>query len=489
MDFLKKSLNAIVHILSKNMTTFLLILIAIFLRFYKLSEFTTFLGDQGRDAIIIKRIVTFQHFPAIGAPTSIGQIFLGPFYYYFIAPFLLLFNFNPVGLTYGVAFLSIVGLIFGYFIISKYLSKPTALVFLSLAVFSHTLIEYSRFSWNPNLLPIFSFLALYFMYLILKRDKLTDFVILGALISFSVQLHYLGIFLFFPLLFTLVYKVILKKNSFNIKNICAGLISCLLCSSPLIIFDLKHQFLNSKNFLNLIFKKEVVVSQGSILIRILNTNKEFYNHVFKLEFSNLIAIIITLLLSFLIFRSKKNSFVVINTVNFLSFIVLFSFLNSSRFPHYYGQVYFSFFLILAVILSSIRIKIKYVMITILIIFYAFFNMKNYGYFIEEGSRQIERAKRIAMTFKGKIDSRSFLVVPEPFTESADPVKYFLEVDGHTALPDDFAGQPDELFLMCHLKDCVISGNPQWQLSAFNNPKIDKIWNIEGIKIYKIVHGK
>ena len=69
----------------------LIILAAAFLRLYRLDEFVTFLGDQGRDAIIIKRILTLEHFPAIGAPSSVGQVYLGPFYYYLMAPFLLLF--------------------------------------------------------------------------------------------------------------------------------------------------------------------------------------------------------------------------------------------------------------------------------------------------------------------------------------------------------------------------------------------------------------
>jgi len=50
-----------------------------FLRFYRLNDFAMFLSDQGRDAIIIKRILTGEHFPAIGAPTSVGQVYLGPF--------------------------------------------------------------------------------------------------------------------------------------------------------------------------------------------------------------------------------------------------------------------------------------------------------------------------------------------------------------------------------------------------------------------------
>ena len=34
-------------------------LIGTFLRFYRLNAFITFLGDQGRDAIVIKRILFF----------------------------------------------------------------------------------------------------------------------------------------------------------------------------------------------------------------------------------------------------------------------------------------------------------------------------------------------------------------------------------------------------------------------------------------------
>src|SRR4030067_1400245 len=107
----------------------LVIMLAIILRFYKFNEFVTFLGDQGRDAIIIKRIVTLEHFPAIGAPSSLGQIFLGPFYYYLIAPFLLFFNLKPVGPAVGVAVFSILGLIASYVVIRKETNYLVALIF------------------------------------------------------------------------------------------------------------------------------------------------------------------------------------------------------------------------------------------------------------------------------------------------------------------------------------------------------------------------
>ncbi len=88
-------MRRILNILSKHWLLVIVIITGVILRFYKLEGFVTFLGDQGRDAIILKRIVTLEHFPAIGAPTSIGQVYLGPFYYYFISPWLFFFTLSP----------------------------------------------------------------------------------------------------------------------------------------------------------------------------------------------------------------------------------------------------------------------------------------------------------------------------------------------------------------------------------------------------------
>src|SRR3989338_2371818 len=106
------------------------IAIAAFLRLYRFEGFVTFLSDQGRDAIILKRIITLEHFPAIGAPSSVGQVYLGPFYYYLIAPFLGLFNFDPIGPAFGVALLSIIGIIAAYFAVKKEISLAVAFFFL-----------------------------------------------------------------------------------------------------------------------------------------------------------------------------------------------------------------------------------------------------------------------------------------------------------------------------------------------------------------------
>ncbi|EKE14291.1 MAG: hypothetical protein ACD_12C00589G0002, partial [uncultured bacterium] len=206
-------MRRIINILSNNLALVITIIIGVFLRFYKLNGFTTFLGDQGRDAIVVKRILTLEHLPAIGAPTSIGQVYLGPFYYYFISPWLWFFKLNPIGLAFGVAVFSSIYLLINYFIVKELLNKKIALISTIFLSFSSVLIDFSRFSWNPNLLPLFTLLTVYFVIKSLKEDKWYYFALSGAFISFSIQLHYLSLFLIPPILILFVNKVIfaLKK--------------------------------------------------------------------------------------------------------------------------------------------------------------------------------------------------------------------------------------------------------------------------------------
>ena len=153
----------------------LIILVGLFLRLYRIQDFYMFLADQGRDAVIIRRIILLQKFPLIGPPSSIGEVFLGPLYYYIVAPFLWIFQSNPVGLAIGVGILSVGAIVFIYYFVSKIVSRKAALILSLFISFSALFVDIGRFSWNPNLLPYFSFItmSLFFLSLYGKRKIFT----------------------------------------------------------------------------------------------------------------------------------------------------------------------------------------------------------------------------------------------------------------------------------------------------------------------------
>lgn len=73
-----------------------LVAAAFFLRFYNLEDSQQFLGDQGRDAIVVSRMFVEKDPVFIGPITSVGDIYLGPLYYYFMLPFLWLSYPSPM---------------------------------------------------------------------------------------------------------------------------------------------------------------------------------------------------------------------------------------------------------------------------------------------------------------------------------------------------------------------------------------------------------
>lgn len=282
-------------------------LVGLFLRFYRLNAFITFLGDQGRDAIVIKRILFFEHFPAIGPPTSIGQVYLGPFYYYFIAPWLFLFNLNPLGLAFGVALFSSVFIIINYLIVKKLFDEKTALLSSIFLTFSTTIIEFSRFSWNPNLLPYFSLLFFYFLIKSVQVKKNIWSFWSGTFLSFCIQLHYLALFLIPPVI--LLYLIEIYKNRKKIKNTLKGVgvffLAFIFFSLPLLIFDLRHDFLNFNNFISL--SKTSGAADGNIFKLFFSTFPLFNQYVFNVSLNNILvyAILIAFIISFISLYKKQ----------------------------------------------------------------------------------------------------------------------------------------------------------------------------------------
>src|SRR3990167_4864482 len=88
--------------LTAYLPIFLILLVGLFLRLYKIRDYVIFLGDEGRDALVVYNIL-HGDLTLLGPTSSVGGFFLGPIYYYFMAPFLWLSNFDPVGPSVMVA--------------------------------------------------------------------------------------------------------------------------------------------------------------------------------------------------------------------------------------------------------------------------------------------------------------------------------------------------------------------------------------------------
>lgn len=231
-----------------------LILIGSFLRLYNLRGTMQFFGDQGRDALIARRILIEHHPALIGPVTSVGNMYLGPLYYYFMVFPLLLTYPDPMGPAVAVALLGCVTLALVYFLGKQMVGRRAAILALVLYTFSPVIITNVRFSWNPNIVPLFSLLLVFSLYRTLK-GHFRDWIYIGAYAAILFQLHYITLIVIgFAGLIWIgeMVNLIRSKQPVGefVKPTIAAIVIFLVSLVPLVIFDLRHNFLNSQGFLS-----------------------------------------------------------------------------------------------------------------------------------------------------------------------------------------------------------------------------------------------
>jgi len=177
-----------------------ILLLGAFLRLFKIDQYMTFLSDEGRDVLVARRILQ-GHLTFVGPGTSIGNMYLGPIYYYMMAPALLLANFSPVGPAVMIALIGVATIFLVWFMARDWFPEKSfglnlvALVTAFLYAISPTVIIFSRSSWNPNIMPFFALLSLYSIWKVYKDLNFKWLIVLGICFGFILQSHYLGVLL------------------------------------------------------------------------------------------------------------------------------------------------------------------------------------------------------------------------------------------------------------------------------------------------------
>src|SRR3989339_1523570 len=136
-----------------NLLILIILLFAFILRIYRIGDLLDFHYDQGRDALIIWELIKNHKFFLIGPVTGLEGVFLGPFYYYLIAPFYFIGNGNPAIPSIFLSSLVTISLFFLYKSGEEIGGKVVGFIALLIGSFSNYLILSSRWLSNPT--PIY----------------------------------------------------------------------------------------------------------------------------------------------------------------------------------------------------------------------------------------------------------------------------------------------------------------------------------------------
>jgi hypothetical protein len=234
-----------------------IIALGIFLRVYHFSDWLHFELDQSRDAKVIDLAVKEGPgaLPLLGPKAAGSFLRLGPAFYYLNYLSALIFGNTPSGLSIIIMILGILAVPAFYILARRYFNRWVSVALLLLFSTSLFLIMYSRFSWNPNTLPLFTILTVYALLRAVDREEKKKGAWLLAssfCLAIVTQLHFLA-FVSMPII--AVAFLAIKKPKIKWAYWAGALGIIIFLNFPVILNEVKTGGKNFSEFKEVIMGK------------------------------------------------------------------------------------------------------------------------------------------------------------------------------------------------------------------------------------------
>ncbi len=298
--------------------------------------------DQSNDYQSVAKIV-LQKKPALIGPRVTGDtgFFLSPWHYYFLLPFFIITNGSLYMGFWASLFVQLILLIVVFLLCKKWFGFFTA--FFS-ALFFATPV--SLLSWGFMYIPL---LSLIFLNLCLKTfNRPQFFPLLSLFFAFGCSTYAVFYALGLPFLFLAIK--LLKNGQLPPKKLFLSFVLLFVPFLPILIFDLRHDFLNIKNVIN--FSSNQLSRQPSpwyfLIVFYRALENSFLNKYILAGWSSLLAVFCLSLLAFGInvFGSRHRLFIFLWIFAPLLFL---SFFHGTTSEYYYGTT----IILLPILLSRI----------------------------------------------------------------------------------------------------------------------------------------
>ncbi|MEA1925874.1 MAG: hypothetical protein U9M90_01330 [Patescibacteria group bacterium] len=242
--------------LQRNWSVYVLcviILAAFFIRSVNFHDWLYFKADQARDAAHSRSVLNNGpgELPLLGPKAGGTKLHLGPVYYYFQYFSALIFqSAQPHIFALPDLFFSILAIPLFYYFLRQFFSKEISLLTITTFSFSYIITQYSRFGWNPNLVPFWGLLFVLSVYKVgtISNKKTAGYWLLSAAIAYSVvsQLHFIAL-AGFPLV-AVIFWLFWRPRKIPWKFWVGAVLIVLIIYAPVIISDVKNKGNNLEQF-------------------------------------------------------------------------------------------------------------------------------------------------------------------------------------------------------------------------------------------------
>lgn len=428
-----------------------ILVLAAFLRVFRLEALTEFLGDQGRTMLVMYNWVNNGIIPLSGPTTLNGQV-LGPFFYYLLLPGYVLSH-GPTGVSLWTAILGIGAVVILYDLVRRRFGTMPARFISLLWSVSPLIVTSDRVIWEPNLVPLFALSYLYLLYRSHYGDRGVYWILLGCVIGILIQLHYPNI-LFIGL--TVLYACALAFSRQRmvkkvLKDMGLTVLGFILVCIPFAWYEYSVKFQD----IVAIIKIFLGTGSGHVgKLMIITNAADFSFRVFSRAFPDMsIPAASALSLLWIAFavtkRTKTNIFI---SVWFIFGIAAMSMYSGVVYDHYLNFLTPVPFLMAASVLSEIRSK-QVITICLFIVFGLSMMQLSKTDIFSAGTHDIQRTSEAVQAIVNHARKKPFsftLVKSRSFSDLH--YRYYFEVMHAVPTPITSANY-SKLFLVCDQGDC------------------------------------
>lgn len=471
-----------------------------FFRFYKIREYLTFLGDEGRDMLVVKRMIVDHKMTLLGPITSVGSMYMGPVYYYMMAPFLWLWHLDPVGPSVMVAILSLATIVLIFLTGRQFLNTRTGLIAAILYAFSPLTILYGRSSWNPNVVPFFSTLLVWSLLKVIVKDKKKWLMVAGFSMGILLQLHYVT----FMFLLIIPFMFFYFKPKVGVRWIIASIVALIIAYSPFLLFEVRHGFVNTQSVIKFVFTQKRV--HEFFLTSFFSTTTDVGIRIFwrlvvvsSAEASKLLMMVLAVFY-FRMFRSESAKGPYFQSARLIMIwlilgILSFGLYRGVIYDYYFGSLFAAPFLLTAIFLDKLFDHgVTFKAISAGIILFLLVSSLNLSPLKIQPNNMLKNTEEIARSIYSRTDGKPYNFALIALMNSDQAYRYFLEIWGN---PPVVIQNPQEdpkrtsvtgqLFVVCEEKICQPEGHPLWEIAGFGRAEIIDQWNPVTVKAYRLIH--
>ena len=498
-------MQKLLQIISSQKLLVLILLVAAVSRLWNIDGYMDFKGDEGRDMRVVARFIKDFDLMFIGPRTSIGDMYLGPLYYYLISPALLLANFNPVGPSIFVALIGVATVWLIWFAGKEWFGKVAAYVSAGLYAISPVVIENSRDSWNPNVMPFFALITMYTFWKAVTSKNYKWLLATGVSFGFAMQSHYLALLLLPTLGLAWLYSFWKQSGSRGnlIKFSVLSFVIFAILMSPLFIFDLKHNNQNLNSFIKFFTHRQDTVSakpwnaipemwpiwSENVVGRLMAAKDKFAGITLSL-----VLLFGTVLTLWQAYKNKTKNLEMFYVATWLLLgMAGMALLKQNVFDHYFGFLYPALFLLTGFVAQSFwqRGLFGDRLVLGFMFFLVFINLKNSPVLLP-AHNELARVQQIDKKIIEESGGKKFnfgLIADRNYDEG---YLYFLELWGAPVVQSDPQHPEktisDQLFVVCE-QPCTPTTSSKAEIAHFGMTQIEKEWEVGGFKLYKLVHSE